>query len=39
MAWLATILREVHSRGWSLILVTLLAMAGLSAAVIKGVPG
>jgi hypothetical protein len=39
MAWLATILRELHTRGWSLVIVTILALAGLGAAVIQGAPG
>jgi len=39
MTWLTTILRELHVRGWSLVIVTVLAMAGLGAAVIQVAPG
>jgi hypothetical protein len=39
MAWLTAILRELHSTGWSLVIVTVLAMIGLGAAVVHGVPG
>jgi len=39
MAWLATILHELHTRGWSLVIVTVLAMVGLGAAVMQGAPG
>jgi len=34
MAWLTTILRELNSTGWSLVIVTILAMIGLGAAVV-----
>jgi len=39
MTWLSTIFRELHARGWSLVIVTALAMVGLGAAVIEGAPG
>jgi hypothetical protein len=39
MAWLRIILRELDSSGWSLVIVTILAMVGLGAAVIQGAPG
>jgi hypothetical protein len=39
MAWLTTILRELDSSGWSLVIFTLLAMVGLGAAVIQVAPG
>jgi hypothetical protein len=38
MAWLTTILRELNSTGWSLVIVTVLAMIGLGAAVVNVVP-
>lgn len=38
MAWLATILRELDSSGWSLVIVTILAMVGLGAAVLHVAP-
>jgi hypothetical protein len=39
MGWLATILRELNSSGWSFVILTFLAMVGLGAAVIEGAPG
>jgi hypothetical protein len=39
MAWFMSILRELDTRGWSLVIVTVLAMAGLGAAVIQVAPG
>jgi len=39
MAWLLTFLRELNSRGWSLVIVTVLAMAGLGAAVAQVAQG
>jgi hypothetical protein len=36
MAWLTIIFRELHVRGWSLVIVTVLAMMGLGAALIEG---
>jgi hypothetical protein len=39
MAWFVTILRELNSRGWSLVIVTVLAMAGLGAAVVRVAQG
>jgi hypothetical protein len=39
MAWLATVLRELDSSGWSVVIITLLAMAGLGAVVIQGAQG
>jgi len=35
MALVLTILRELNSRGWSLVIVTVLAMVGLGAAVVQ----
>lgn len=34
MTWLTAVLRELHARGWSLVIVTVLALVGLGAAVI-----
>jgi len=39
MSWLTTILRELDSSGWSVVIVTILAMLGLGAAVFHGTPG
>jgi hypothetical protein len=39
MGWFVTILQELHARGWSLVILTVLAMAGLGATVIQVAAG
>jgi hypothetical protein len=39
MAWLTTIFRALNSSGWSLVIVTVVALVGLGAAIIEGAPG